>query len=75
MRTMPLSIVEGDDLLQVRLGRDELTTPEQAIPQRQVGLQEERRVLGALGEIEELFPQCLCGVKRRAHPIKPPQAP
>ena len=45
-----LGVVEGNALLQVRAGRGELAQPEQGVPQRLVGLQEERRVVHALGQ-------------------------
>ena len=72
---MPLRIVEGADPFQVCSGWDEFTTPEQAIPQREVGLQEECRVLGALSETEKLLPQRLRRLERCPYPIKSPQAP
>src|SRR5262245_30225418 len=52
-----LGIVEGPGLLYVSLGRGELSKIEQDRPQRMPGLQEERGVLGTLGQAEELFPQ------------------
>jgi hypothetical protein len=44
-----LGIVESHALFQMGSGRGHFSQPEYDRPQRQVGLQEERRVLGSLG--------------------------
>src|SRR5262249_31375434 len=75
MRVMSLRIVEGADLLQVGLGRYKISTPEQGASPREVGLQEERCILGQLGQAGELLPQRVRRLKVRPHPIIPPQPP
>src|SRR5262245_45689637 len=73
MGAIPLRIVEGADPLQVISGRDELTKPEQGVSHREVGLQEERRVLGPLSQAQELLPELLCRLELSPYTIKPPQ--
>jgi len=53
---MLLGVIEGNPLLRVLLGRDELSQEMQGVPQRYVGPQEESGVLYALGQAEELLP-------------------
>ena len=71
---MLLGIVEGDALLQVGTGRDELAQPEQGISQSAVPLQEERRVVLALRQGEELLGQLTGALEVPPHIIKPPEA-
>ena len=73
MGVMLLGIVVRDALLQVGQGRGKLPTMPQVRPLFTVGLQEERRVLHALGQLQELFPQFLCRLELRSAAIKPLQ--
>jgi len=50
-------IIEGHPLLEVRSGWGHLSKPEHGLPQHPVSLQEERSVLCALGQGEELLRQ------------------
>ena len=59
MGAVLLGVVEGHPLLQVGRARGKLSKPEQSSAQDAVGLQEERGVLGTLGQGEELFRQLL----------------
>src|SRR5438132_9462125 len=60
MGTVLLAIVESNPLLQMRLSRGELSQIVQGIPKRIVRLQEERGVVGPLGQAEELLAQLPC---------------
>ena len=75
MGAVLLGVVEGNALLQVRAGRGKLSQTEQGRPQRIVGLQEESRVLHALGQAQELLPQLARRLELRPHQIKHPQSP
>jgi hypothetical protein len=54
MGVVLLRMVNGTPLLQVPAGQHEVTQTERRHPQRVVGLQKERDVLGLLGEAKEL---------------------
>jgi len=73
MGAVLLRVVEGDPLLQVGAGCDQLSQPEQGCPQGPMGLQEERRGLEALGYAKELFRQCVRLLQLRPYQIIPPQ--
>src|SRR5262249_44085307 len=55
-RAVLLGIIEGDALLELRLGRGYSTEVQQGAGQCVVGLLEAHRVLRVLGQTEELFP-------------------
>src|SRR5262249_3074121 len=66
---------EGPPLLQMGSGRGKLSGKEQGGPQRVVGLQEERRVVGLLGHGEELLSQRPRPLVLAAVVIKSPETP
>ena len=71
-------IAQGQRLLHVGLGRDELAKPEQGMPERAVGFQETCRILvSALGQAEQLLAQFPSRPQLRAHMLRqcvlPPQ--
>ena len=67
MSAVPLGIVVDNPLLKVLAGRSKFSEPEAGDAQRIVGLHEENRVLGALGEAEKLRPQLTGGLEFRPH--------
>jgi len=73
MGAVLLRIIEGHPLLKVRSSWSHLSKPEHGLPQHPVRLQEERRVLCALGQAEKLLPQLTCRLQLRPEHIKPPQ--
>ena len=56
-------VVEGNSLLQVGTGRDEVAQRDTRYPPGMVGLQEEGRVVLALGQGEELLRQRPCDLE------------
>jgi hypothetical protein len=56
MGAVPLWIIEPHALFQVRSGGGQIADREQSGPQGVVGLEQEVRVLQALGQAEELLP-------------------
>src|SRR5438046_670609 len=75
MRAMVLGIVEGDAVLQVPVGRGQLSKRQHRGSQRVVGLQEERRNPGVLRQSEELFSQLTCRLQLSTYEIKQPEPP
>ena len=73
MGLVPLGIVEGDALLEVGAGKDELSKPDEGIPKSTVTLQEECRILLAFGQGEELLCQLTCRLQVSSYLIKSPQ--
>jgi len=69
-----LEVVEGNALLLVCPGQGQLSQQEQRLPQHPVGRQEERRVLHALGQAEELLSQLTRRLVLRPDKIKLPQS-
>jgi hypothetical protein len=55
MQAVPLRVIEPQPLLQMWLGRDQLASIEQNSPKGVVSLEQEVRVLDALGQAEELL--------------------
>jgi hypothetical protein len=75
MGATPLGIVEGDILLEVGSRRGKLSTPEERISHDKVGLQEEGRVWGILGEPQKLLPQLLRRLHLCPYNLKIPESP
>ena len=57
MGVVALSVIQGQALLQVRLGRAELTQMEKGAAQCPICLHEQGRVVLLLGQAQELLPQ------------------
>src|SRR5262249_22501213 len=74
MGAMLLGVVEGDPLLCVLSGWNNLSKKEKGIRQRHMGLQEEIRVLYALSQMQELLSQLVRRLQLRPHQIKRPQS-
>ena len=72
MRAVLLRIVEGDTLLQVGQGRDELAKTEQAISQGPIALQTEGRVVLALPQGKEFLCHFPGGLQVTSHFVKSP---
>src|SRR5712692_5413300 len=70
-----LGVVEGNGLLKVCSGRGKLAPPDQRISERKMSLQEQRGVLYALGQAEELLCQRARCLVLPSHMIKRKQSP
>src|SRR2546422_6982321 len=73
MGVVALSVIQGQALLQVRLGRAELTQVEEGVAQRPIGLHERYRVVLPLGQAQELLPQLARHEKLAPNMMKRPQ--
>ncbi len=73
MGAVPLRIIELHPLFQVWPGGSQLAAREQGGPQRVVGLEQQVRVLEALGQAEELLPQRPPRLIFSAYPIRMPE--
>src|SRR5262245_46169869 len=73
MGAVLLGVVESRALLQVCSSSGQLSAIEQGESERVVSLEEERWVLEALGESEELLSQLPRRVELRPRAIKPPE--
>ena len=62
-RTVLLGIIEGDATLQVITRTGQLSEEGEVLPQRPVGRQKQRRVVGALSKAEKL----MSDLARRPH--------
>jgi hypothetical protein len=56
MCAMLLGVVEGDPILQMCSGSRELAAPEQKFPKRPMGFHDQRPLVRALRQSEELLP-------------------
>ena len=74
MRAVLLRVVQGNALLQVGTGRDKFAKMEQELSLDTVPLQEERRVVLALCQGEELFGELTGGPQVPPYFIKPKEA-
>lgn len=72
---MLLRLIQRHRLLQMGAGRALLTAIVQGVPEGQVGLQQEHRVLSSLGKAEELLCQCISGLCFASHQVVPLEVP
>ena len=75
MGPMPLRVIEPQPLCLMRPHRGQLATTEQAGPHGMVGLEEEVRVVQALGQAQELLPQRLHSLILPAGVRRAPESP
>src|SRR4051794_13784088 len=75
VRAVLPGVIEDDRLLQVGMGRGPVAREQIRRSQRVMSLQEECRVLGALGQAEKLLPEVQPGLDVRKLNGEEPQSP